>query len=565
MRLLGLAICVVAMAAAWIPPAYAVQDDPKDETDVKQYFAARLADIDNRNKDALSGYLGLLKDNIDSSALADRVLDNAMRSGDMAAALIAARALELKNQANGTTSMLLFADAFRRRDWANAEIAAAEFGVKSGYGFAAPMLQSWINIARNKPHGFEISPANEESTLAFYSTDQRVYFELAAGNLQEARSLLATFRGVNADFARDLLIQAAPIYAANGEREFAESLIRGVADSDYLSKAAKAHKNSTGASLAPLKGVATLHTRLAGALIEQNAPDQGLIFARVALWLDPQSDAARRTLARALRALKSDDAAQLAWSSINMKSPYWPAAINEQVRYYSGIGQHETAQKLADTAFAQRRDSAYLRLLRAYAQEAGGNHQQASLIYEQLIKETQGNRSDPVQRALYLLFYATALDKSGKWGEAKLHLDQARQIDPKNPYILNYLGYGLLEHGEDLPQALAYVKQAHALSPDSAAITDSLGWGYYVTGDYTRAVLYLERAVQKSGDDPAINEHMGDAYWQAGRRVDARYAWQTAKLLTDGANAERLAQKLDIGLAKNSALNKIAPIISQNP
>lgn len=565
-RLPRFAAVALAVATVFMPSAHAAYDDASEEAEAKEYFSARLADIDNRNGDALLGYLDLFKGNSESPALANRLFDSAIRSNNMAAALSAIRALELQNQPDGAANILMFADAFRRRDWANAQIAAAQLAATSNYGFVAPMLQSWINIAQDKPHGFAAPPANEETLLSFYSTDQRVYIELASGNLQGARRLLAAFRGVEADFARDLLITAAPIYAAGGDTDFAESLIDGVAGRGYLAKASKSRKNNSGlAPLSPSQGVAALHTRLADALIEQNAPDQGLIFARVALWLDPQSDAARRTLARALQALMLDEAAQLAWTSINPQSPYWPTAINEQVRHYSGAGQHETAQKLADWAFSQQRSSAYLRLLTAQVREIGGNHAQASVIYQQLVKDAEKAAADPVQRAAYLLLYASALDKSGNWDEARRQLAQARELNPKNPNILNYLGYSLLERGEDLEQAFSYVKQAYLLAPDSAAITDSLGWGYYLTGEYRRAIFYLERAVQKSGSDPAINEHMGDAYWQAGRRVDARYAWGAAKLLSDAPNAERLAQKVDVGLPENLALKGAAPAVSQNP
>lgn len=565
LAMLRRAMIAGVFAAAAVPSVAAAQDDPAAQAEAKQYFAARLADIDKRDNDALSGYLLLFKGNGDSPALADRLFESAIRNGDMAAALSVVRQPELQNQPGGTGHLVVFADAFRRGDWANAQIAAAQVESKSSYGFIAPMLQSWINIARGNPHGFDSPPGADESLLGYYSTDQQVYFELAAGNLQEARRLLAAFRGVDADFARDLLITAAPIYAAGGDSDFAQGLIGGVASADYLSKAVRSKNNKRGAAgLTPAQGVATLHTRLAGALIEQNAPDQGLIFARVALWLDPQSGAAQRTLARALRALMLDDAAQTAWTAIDRRSPYWPVAIQEQVRHYGGIGQHDTAQKLADAALSQAKNSAYLRLLTAQARENGGDYERAGAIYRQLAEDAEEKAESSVQQAAYLLFYATALDKGGNWSEARRQLEKARLLNPKNPYILNYLGYGLLERGENREQAFDYVKQAYQLAPDSAAITDSLGWGYYLAGEYSRAIFYLERAVQKSGSDAAINEHMGDAYWQAGRRVDARYAWQTARLLAGEPNAARLAQKVDIGLPNYPALKPAGPA-PQNP
>jgi hypothetical protein len=45
-----------------------------------------------------------------------------------------------------------------------------------------------------------------------------------------------------------------------------------------------------------------------------------------------------------------------------------------------------------------------------------------------------------------------------------------------------------------------------------------------------------------------IVEHLGDAYWQAGRKFQARYTWRAAALLAETDMAARLAAKLRDGL-----------------
>ena len=44
-----------------------------------------------------------------------------------------------------------------------------------------------------------------------------------------------------------------------------------------------------------------------------------------------------------------------------------------------------------------------------------------------------------------------------------------------------------------------------------------------------------------------ISEHLGDAYWAAGRRIDARYAWRAALVQADEGEAKRLTAKIDFG------------------
>ena len=91
-------------------------------------------------------------------------------------------------------------------------------------------------------------------------------------------------------------------------------------------------------------------------------------------------------------------------------------------------------------------------------------------------------------------------------------------------------------------------KHGSALKPQDASITDSLGWAQFVTGNVAAAVPVLERAAAAAPGDATINEHLGDALWSAGRRYEARYAWQAAAIYAEGDIAERLAAKRKEGL-----------------
>ena len=50
----------------------------------------------------------------------------------------------------------------------------------------------------------------------------------------------------------------------------------------------------------------------------------------------------------------------------------------------------------------------------------------------------------------------------------------------------------------------------------------------YRLGDYFASVKHLERAIRLRPSDPVINDHLGDAYWQAGRKLEARFQWRRA-------------------------------------
>jgi tetratricopeptide (TPR) repeat protein len=79
----------------------------------------------------------------------------------------------------------------------------------------------------------------------------------------------------------------------------------------------------------------------------------------------------------------------------------------------------------------------------------------------------------------------------------------------------NYLGYMWLENNKNVDEAGELIKEALALTPESGAITDSLGWFYHVKGRYEEArreLLKAEKMVEKP--DGVIFDHLGQTYFQ---------------------------------------------------
>jgi tetratricopeptide (TPR) repeat protein len=534
-----------------IAAPYSADAKEADEgADMQRYVSARLADMDSRSDYALKQYQLLFKTNPDSRAVTDRLFNSAIKSGDMQSAVSAVRMQELRNQTDDAAPMLLFADAFRKKDWSTAQIAVAELQAKSNYAFIAPVLTSWINVATKKaPDLKPINPASEQ-ILNFYASDQRVYMQLAAGNISGAKNELQSFVGNDADFARDLIIRAAPIVSANGESEFAKNILNNIVEQRFIAALTSAPGSKTNAKLKPEHGLATIYVRFSNALLEQKSYDQALVMSRIAIWLDPSSDPAKLALAKSLRENNFGDAQNAILSSISVNSAYWPRAVADEVRALASANQPKQALLRATTAQKQSPASANLILLTAQMHENAGDPKSASAMYSQIIDQAAAQSIAPRQKALYLLFLATAQDKSGDWTSALKNLQDANAIDPDNAYILNYLGYALLERNQQLDRAFGYVKRAHQLAPQSAAITDSLGWGYYLTGQYELALPLLEKAARSSGNDAAINEHLGDVYWQLKRRIDARYAWKIAAQTAQGKELTRLQNKIEYGLNK---------------
>jgi predicted Zn-dependent protease len=128
-------------------------------------------------------------------------------------------------------------------------------------------------------------------------------------------------------------------------------------------------------------------------------------------------------------------------------------------------------------------------------------------------------------------------------------LKAALQLSPDEPEVLNYLGYTWVDRGRNLPQAVAMLEKARALSPYDGYITDSVGWAYFKLGRYGDAAKILEQAVLLVPGDATINEHYGDALWMDGRKLDAHFQWNHALAFnTDPKDKAKIQKKLQDGL-----------------
>ena len=128
------------------------------------------------------------------------------------------------------------------------------------------------------------------------------------------------------------------------------------------------------------------------------------------------------------------------------------------------------------------------------------------------------------------------------------------KIRPDEPYTLNYLAYSWLERGYKIEEAIEMLNQAYKGKEEDPYITDSVGWGYYLTGNYIEAEKYLRKAVELLPSDPVASDHYGDVLWQLNRKIQANYFWKSA-LNSDEADEElkiKVKEKLFNGLNNNS-------------
>lgn len=154
----------------------------------------------------------------------------------------------------------------------------------------------------------------------------------------------------------------------------------------------------------------------------------------------------------------------------------------------------------------------------------------------------------------WVSYYARAIshERAGNWELAESDFRQALDLSPNQPYVLNYLGYSLVERRENLDEALDMIEKAVDAQPDNGFITDSLGWVLYRLGRYDEAAKVMTRAAELEPVDPVISDHLGDTLWAVGRHREAKFQWRRAlsfvKEDTVDADPDRMRRKLEVGL-----------------
>lgn len=122
---------------------------------------------------------------------------------------------------------------------------------------------------------------------------------------------------------------------------------------------------------------------------------------------------------------------------------------------------------------------------------------------------------------------AVILEHAGRVHESVEVLEKLLTQRPTDPVLTNALGYTLADHNIELPRAEGLIERALAVSPDSPAILDSLGWVKYREGDAKDAVPMLARAYSIQHDSE-IGAHWGEALWVSGEHQEARRIWSAA-------------------------------------
>lgn len=293
-------------------------------------------------------------------------------------------------------------------------------------------------------------------------------------------------------------------------------------------------------------GLAEVFFSVAGVLNSEAAPAYTLIYARMAEFLDPDNVNSLLMTAQLLEELERYGLETEVYDRVPRDHPSF---------HIAELGRAEALRKSGKT-------DAAIEVLSQLAKSHGdlpAVHSSLGDIFRQ--EERFEESTEAYDRAIALFdepdasqwvaYYARGItyERRGLWDQSEADFRKALELSPNQPYVLNYLGYSLVERQEKLDEALEMIEEAVARRPDDGYVTDSLGWVLYRLGRYDEAIVHMERAVELMPSDPIITDHLGDVLWAVGRKREAEFQWTRALSFDpEEDDSKRIRRKLEVGL-----------------
>jgi len=350
-----------------------------------------------------------------------------------------------------------------------------------------------------------------------------------------------------------LAMEAADLMEAQGQYEKAAALYRRLLAEDETNEHARVQlaeiylrQGEVDKALVTLKelkdyssDVEQVDLTIGRILMEQKRYAEAEAQFRRMLDVDPDSEAARTLLAMVYYETGREQQAVDTLKVIGPDSENYADVVAMMARMLVDMGNFDQAESLLTEAIERGTEPlSRLYILLASLYQKKGETEEARKIYKQALGQF------PNDHQLYFE-YGMFLDKTGEHDQAMKIMEKVLELNPDDPYALNYIAYTWVERGINLDKAQKYLLDAVGQLPDDGFVRDSLGWLYFRQGAYKKAVQELEKAHELEKEDPTILEHLADAYGKVGKVSAAAECYKKAmELYQEEDRKEAVRQKL---------------------
>ncbi|CAH0217663.1 Bacteriophage adsorption protein A [Pseudomonas mediterranea] len=260
-----------------------------------------------------------------------------------------------------------------------------------------------------------------------------------------------------------------------------------------------------------------LRYSLALVCLEAKAWDEAKGYLEDLIARESHVDSAHLNLGRIAEERNDPESALIEYAQVGPGNDYLPAQLR-QADILIGNGKTAEAQsRLAVQRDAQPDYGIQLYLIEAETLSANNQGDKAWSVLQQALKQYPDD--------LNLLYTRAMLaEKRNDLGQMEKDLRLIIQRDPDNAMALNALGYTLSDRTTRYAEAKVLIEQAHQLNPEDPAVLDSLGWVNFRLGNLDEAERLLRQALERFPDQE-VAAHLGEVLWAAGKQREARQIW----------------------------------------
>ncbi len=522
--------------------------------DTGAYLAARVAESQNDFR-AAAGWYGkaILADEGNARLLEGAVLAE-IGIGDFPLAAEAAKRLKAQSSApSQLADFALLADEAQREDYP-ALLAAAANGREMGQ-LVDDLVSAWAKVGEGKM---------SEALEGFDAVAQTKGLE-AFGYFHKALALASVgdFEGADAILSGKV---AGPIYVMRrGVFAHAQILSQLERNADAVALLDRSFGTEPDPMVDAVRarlvagepipfdivrtardGIAEVFFSVSTALNGDADPVYTLIHTRVASYLRPDHADALLLTAQQLEALGQNDLAVETYALFKPEDPAFVTAEIGRAGALLAAGKSDAALEALQTLARGHGDLVIVQSALGDLLRTKERFDEAEIAYTAAI-----DLIGTVTEDHWILYFYRGIchEQSKDWAPAEADFRTSLKLNPGQPQVLNYLGYGLVDRGEKLDEALGMIERAVAADPEKGYIIDSLAWALFRLGRYDEALAPMERASVLEPVDPVVTDHLGDVYWVVGRRLEAQFQWRRAlSFAPTEKDAVRIRRKLELGL-----------------
>ena len=266
-----------------------------------------------------------------------------------------------------------------------------------------------------------------------------------------------------------------------------------------------------------------LRYSLALVCLEAKAWDEAKGYLEDLIARESHVDSAHLNLGRIAEERNDPQGALIEYAQVGPGNDYLPAQLRQADILMNNGKTAEAQSKLAAERDAQPDYAIQLYLIESETLSANKQDDKAWRVLQQALLQYPDD--------LNLLYTRAMLaEKRNDLAQMEKDLRLIIKRDPDNAMALNALGYTLSDRTTRYAEAKTLIEQAHQINPEDPAVLDSLGWVNYRLGNLDDAEKYLRQALERFPDHE-VAAHLGEVLWAKGNQREAKQVW--GKFLKD--------------------------------